>query len=120
MEHELSTMELSAKGGFVIRASLFEDLDGSPADADCYSPDDISAFNRGDWQYVGVVVVATFDGREFGRADIWSVEAGTMADGTVCDPWDAVVTYDLVDDAVAEARKNLSALVDKAVTAGLL
>lgn len=50
------------------------DFNGSPGDYDCYSPEDVEAWRRGDWRFVGVSVHG--DGVD---ASLWGVELGQLA-----------------------------------------
>lgn len=68
------------RDGIAYRVMVVPDYDSSTADADCYSPSDVAAFERGEWQYVGVIVRPVIDGTEVDAAEdsLWSVEYGTM------------------------------------------
>lgn len=58
--------------GMAFAVLLMPDDIASHEDAECYSGNDIDAFNAGMWRFIGVVVKAE-DGRE---ASVWGVEYG--------------------------------------------
>jgi hypothetical protein len=43
-------------GGLRIVATVHHDCDSTPRDFDCYTEEDIAAFERGEWCYVGLVL----------------------------------------------------------------
>lgn len=43
-------------GPFTIRATIHADDITAPSDFECYAPDHVKAWERGDWCYVGVVL----------------------------------------------------------------
>jgi hypothetical protein len=66
------------------------------------------AYERGDWQYVGVVVTASRDGVDCGSDSIYGSQYGSIpgVDGFVNPLSDTDYPYrqDLIDNAVADAR----------------
>lgn len=120
--------DLPARDGFDLRAELFYDPDVSVRDYDCYTPRQIEAFDRGDWDYCGIVVTASLDGRNLGSASIWGCEHGlypiTTEDDTITktiwidpltgDSWDQYGD-DLVSEAIAEAQAFLARATLKGV-----
>lgn len=53
------------------------DLDANPNDADCYNPEDITAWQRDEWYYVGVTVTPLDvpEAIQFGLSDaLWGLE----------------------------------------------
>jgi hypothetical protein len=63
------------------RVRIVADSDASPGDYDCYSAEDISAFNNGDWRYVGVILYTYQPGKALeGVTSLWAVEYGTIGD----------------------------------------
>lgn len=54
------------------------DDDATPYDADCYSPDDVDAWRKGLWRYVGVLLR---DGGGQQVDSLWGVEYGEILTG---------------------------------------
>jgi hypothetical protein len=79
--HRVNIIDLRAftVNGEPFVAYVTPDDDASTSDADCYSPDDIAAFRRGDWSFVGLIVRDSA-GRE---ASVWSVHYGVSAEWSV-------------------------------------
>lgn len=110
-------MAIDSKGlpdqdGFEINAYLMPDDYCTPADFDCYDADQVRAFNAGDWQFVVMVVEAGRRGIRLGYAALGGCEYGFLpgVEGWVS-PFDTDYLSDLVDEAVADARRNLAAIV---------
>ena len=118
---------LPSQDGFDLRAHTEYDSDSSPLDSDCYTPKQVSAFNQGDWTYVGIIVTASRAGIDLGSASIWSIEAGMYVmtdenDNVVSEKWidpldasdeDSALAYygpSLIAEAIAEAQKNIAAI----------
>ncbi|MFD4406667.1 hypothetical protein ACFWPH_28290 [Nocardia sp. NPDC058499] len=133
----LGVRDLPPQNGFDLRAVLVPDIDSTPYDADCYSAEDIAAWQRDDWCYVELWVIASRCGIRLGDACIGNIEFGSLAE-LECDPLpDAPgftvvpidadgkpddsrarteITFgngygaDLVDEALADARATLARL----------
>lgn len=56
---------------------IVPDGDARPTDYECYTGEDLAAWSRGDWQYVGVLIM---DGDTELDA-LWAVEYGSMPTG---------------------------------------
>ena len=80
------------------------DDDSTPHDAECYSPDDIAAWERGAWAYVAVGVRVTLsDGTE--RSDYLSgVEVGNYFPGDV-----ATQVWETIVDMITETLSHVLA-----------
>ena len=84
-------------------ARTAHDGDSHPKDYDCYSKKDITAFNRGDWSYVGVIVKAERPANddamcewiEVGSASLWGIESYSSA------AYITSVALDLAQEAIA-------------------
>lgn len=65
--------------GMKWNVNVYHDEDGTPYDADCYSREDIAAWKRGEWEYVGIEVtpVDMPAGVDVG-ASLWAIEWGTL------------------------------------------
>ena len=68
----------NAQGDWRIR--LVPDSDAKPFDADCYSAEDIEAWRKDEWSYVGVIVTDSKTGAD---AFLWAVEYGLMPEATI-------------------------------------
>lgn len=89
----------SAKGDWCIR--LVPDHDSRPFDADCYSPEDIEAWRRDEWSYVGVIVTDSATGAD---ASVWGVEYGFLAEVMV--GMDRIIEGHF-DDLLAEVQATI-------------
>ncbi len=60
MNDRFMHIDTKAANGVYVRLTkeLVDDCDTSPTDFDCYEPEDVAAFNRGEWSYIGVRAVA--------------------------------------------------------------
>lgn len=91
-----------------IRVRKADDDDTTPDDAECYSDEDIAAYNRGDWRYIGiyttVTVLVPLGGAsfvlEFDGPGCWGIESNSGN------------TYlqEIGDDQIHEVRIVLAAL----------
>ncbi|AKJ72418.1 hypothetical protein AU099_gp75 [Gordonia phage GTE8] len=105
----IATRTLDPVDGFTLTAYEVPDTDSTPIGQElenggCYAAADIAAWRDDEWQYVGVVVVASRAGVSLGSAAIWGMDTG--------DYWDAI--------ARAEGRTPYGVLdnVPNAVTTG--
>lgn len=119
----IDSITLDSVAGFDLRAEIVPDSDNSPDEYETYSRAALDAYERGDWNYVGIIVTASRAGIDLGSDSIWAVEYGLLplGDGEVSeiiDPLrdeDGSLAYyraDLIDNAVADARMQLAALTD--------
>lgn len=122
-DHPFETTTIE-RDGIKYHVALYADYDSTPTDADCYSPSDVEAYNRGDWQYVGVVLTPDLPG--IAGADLhdslWAVEYGDMPaetepfQGGQHEAWhvgmDEIVNTHPVPDMIAEVRANMRKLRD--------
>lgn len=98
-----------AKDGFVLTATLEADDVGSPRDFDCYSPEDIERWDKGDWQFVGVAVSATFNGVELeGSTSLWCVDCNFS---DTSNAYLGEVCRELEDDAVRQGREDIERML---------
>lgn len=103
--------------GFEITAVLVPDTESDMdyrRECDDDDQDYVAAYDRGDWNYVGVIVTASRAGVDLGSDSIWGSEYG-MIPGVprFVDPLtdeDYPYRADLIDNAVADARMKLSEL----------
>lgn len=64
--------------GLTVRAHAVRDDESTPFDADCYTPEDIDAWRRDVWEFVGVIVeVIDSRGMVWGMDSLWGLESGT-------------------------------------------
>jgi hypothetical protein len=68
-------------GGRTVTVTVVEDNMSSPHDADCYTAEDIAAWERGEWIYVGVLIT----GGTTEIDDLWGVEYGRLNELTTID-----------------------------------
>ena len=104
-----------APDGFEVTALLVPDTD-SHADESWrdMDADTRAAYERGDWQYVGVLVTASRAGLDLGSDSILGSQYGSIpgVDGFVNPLTDTDYPYraDLIDNAIADARMALAEL----------
>ena len=83
-------------GPLTIRATIVPDYDTSPTDFDCYTEEQIEDYNRGGWEFVGIVVSIHLDGITLDdhSASLWG-----------CDRMDGAGLYlsEVADDLLFEA-----------------
>jgi len=57
-------------------ATIHHDTESNPHDSDCYTPEQIEAWKRDDWGFVGVAITATRGGVLLGSfASLWGIES---------------------------------------------
>lgn len=98
--------------GFTIRIDVEQDADYTPHDADCFSPEDIQAWENDEWHFVGYVYTAMKNGVELGSASIWGSPWGYGDESSSIDSWIKENYYhpDLLNEATTEARATLAQL----------
>ncbi|MFI8976860.1 hypothetical protein ACIGO9_28535 [Nocardia asteroides] len=110
--------------GFAITAYMVYDTDTRPDDPCIFDPcifdaEDIAAWARDEWRFVGVVVHATRQGLTLGSSSIWGMELGQInSDGpdrnplTTGDPDTFANEHgsSLIAEAIDQARKTLAQL----------
>lgn len=95
------TTGVDVPDGHVVRLYVYHDADGKPADYECYSDEDIAAWKRDEWTYVGVSVVVMRPDGATGESALWGIEQGDYWPGSdESDIWHAVP--DLIDEALGE------------------
>lgn len=90
----------NAQGDWRIR--LVPDPEARPFDADCYSAEDIEAWRKDEWSYVGVIVT---DNKTGADASLWAVEYGLMPETTI--GMDQIIE-NYFDDLRAEVVRSLN------------
>jgi len=121
MDDLIATRFIGTIDGWEVTAGMYYDTASKPYDADCYSPEDIEAWRKDKWHYVGIVVTASLDGWEAGDDSIWGMEYGDWADGRFLDPLndgDAKSFAngyggDLISTAIANAEKAAKEMTKK-------
>jgi hypothetical protein len=98
-------------GPFTIRATIHPDHDTTPSDFECYAPDHVKAWERGNWQFVGVVLSVWVEDMclDDHAASLWGIECNFGTDNlhlTEC-------ADDLLPEALDMAEKAGRVLVEK-------
>ena len=101
--------------GFDLTAEIHYDESSKPSDNEFYDVNDpehgeesrriIEAWERDEWDYVGVVVTASLAGHPLGSSSIWGLERNYPGGDN---SWLGECANEWANDAVAEARKGLS------------
>lgn len=117
---------------YIVRVHL--DHDTNPNEYDCYDAEDIAAYERGEWWFVGVEVYATVAPDT--SASLWALNMGTapgwettydlayyltQSEGTVTDMTTGVTedSGSVVDNLVMEVNAMLTQLRDALTAAPL-
>jgi hypothetical protein len=63
-------------GPYTITARIVPDDDMRPTDFDCYGPDEMKAWERGEWSFVGIVLSVSVDGFRLDShaASLWGID----------------------------------------------
>lgn len=63
-------------GPYTITARIVPDDDMRPTDFDCYGSDEMKAWERGDWSFVGIVLSVSVDGFRLDShaASLWGID----------------------------------------------
>lgn len=80
--------------GRTYTVAVVEDNMSSPHDADCYTAEEITAWEQDEWTYVGVLI--TEGGVEV--ADLWGVEYGRLGDLVI--DMDRIITVHPVPEMI--------------------
>lgn len=91
-------------GVFTIRATIVPDHDSRATDFDCYTPEELEAWARDEWHFVGVVLSIHWgDEIELDRnaASLWGLECNLDGDNTYL----SEAANDLIPLAVARATE---------------
>jgi hypothetical protein len=80
-------------GPFFMEAAIYPDIEAKPTDYECYTPEQIEAWKRDEWHFVGIVVEVRFEGRVVGEDSLWGLEYGLDGYNPLDDPerWADVV-----------------------------
>lgn len=98
------------RNGYVVTATLVADTISTPTDCDCYSEEQIKAWRRDEWCFVGVVMSATYNGVSLGShlASLWGVEANFPdSDNSYL----GEVAEEMMPEVLAEAEASRHALI---------
>lgn len=119
---EITHKDIGVIRGFQIRVYLEYDHDSRPEHSECYSPEDIKAWDRNEWFYAGAVVEASLLGIVLGTASLGGMEYGESPgwEGEDLNPLDGdgeqfVNGYgpDLINEAIAQAELTMGRLIDE-------
>jgi hypothetical protein len=88
MSGELATVMIGKRGDPVrYRVDIDPDVDTNPREYDSIMSEDVAAWQRGEWRYVGVTVTPEVRGEDIASCSqsIWGVGYGTFPGDTVMD-----------------------------------
>lgn len=119
---EIAHKDLGVIRGFNVRAYIEYDEDTKPEHSECYSPEDIKAWDRNEWFFVETVIEASLlgivlgtaylGGSEYGESPGWGGKDLNPLDGegdqfvNGCGP-------DLINEAIAQAELTMGRLIDE-------
>lgn len=98
-------------GPFTIRATIKQDDSTRPTDFDCYAPEHIAAWERGEWSYVGVVLSVHLDDLTLDEhaTSLWGIDCNLDGENTYL----ADVANDLLPEAIERAEHLRATLAAK-------
>lgn len=99
-------------GPFTIRATIHPDHDTTPSDFDCYAPDHVKAWERGDWQFVGVVLSVWVEDMclDDHAVSLWGIECNFGGDNLYLSECADDLLPEALDVAERAGRKLVGAL----------
>lgn len=102
-------------GPFTITATVHQDHDSTPLDFDCYGDDAIDAWNRGEWEFVGIVLSISVGSVKLSShaVSLWGIECNFPTNHPNESEWMTEVANDLLPEAIAEAEKLAAHLKEK-------
>lgn len=118
---EIADKYLGVIRGFNVRVYLEFDGDTKTEHEQCYSPEQVEAWYRNEWFFVGGVVEVSLLGIVLADASIWGMEYGTLPEieGEV-NPLDGEGDQflngygpDKITEAIDEAEKVMARLIDE-------
>jgi hypothetical protein len=98
-------------GPFDMRATIAHDSDTSPDDIDGLPQEHIEAWKRDEWFFCGVIVTASIDGVELGKASLWGIDCNFPGSDN---SYLSEVASELEAEAVSEARGKIASINAKA------
>ena len=99
------------KEGIIFTVSLEYDDVCKPTDFDCYSEEDVKAWERGEWIYCGIVFHAEKNGVGLGIVEsLWGIEIGDYFKDYHIYINDEV--NNMLDDALEEAKKQVQYMLE--------
>jgi len=101
------------KGAFTVRVHLEFDTDSRPSDSDCYDESGLTAWERDEWFFGGLVASVWIDDVciDDHAASLWSIECNFGKDNTYLDEVAAELIAEIDFDALAA---RLAAMAAKA------
>ena len=98
-------------GPFTIRATIKDDDSTRPTDYECYTPEHIAAWERGDWSYIGIVLSVHLDDLTLDdhAVSLWGVDCNLDGENTYL----ADVANDLLPEAIERAEHLRATLAAK-------
>lgn len=99
-------------GPFTIQASIVPDNDTRATDFDCYTPKQLEAWKRGDWQLYGMILSVWVDDYRLDShaASLWGIDCNFPGDTN----WHLQeIANDLLVEALARAETIRASLLAK-------
>ena len=92
-------------GPFTITARIVDDTDTRPDWFDCYTPEQIAAWERGDWYFVGLVLSVSIDGYTLDdhAASLWGIDCNHPGGDNA---YIQEIANDLLPEALTQAKKR--------------
>ncbi len=103
----LDSWEFTDSEGRAYAVTVEPDLDSTPRDADCYSPDDVRRWELDEWRYVGLVVTPIINDEKIDTCaeSLWGVGWDELPKGQWIDRTHQYIV-DSVTELAATARRN--------------
>ena len=99
-------------GPYTITARIVPDDDMRPTDFDCYGSDEMKAWERGEWSFVGIVLSVYVDGFRLDShaASLWAIDCNFPGGDNA---YLQEIANDLLPEALARAETIRASLLAK-------
>lgn len=98
--------------GVSLIAEIHHDDDTTPEEFDCYSDDQIAAWNKDEWQYCGVELVLDMAGSRRTLGSLWGIDLHLM-DGKTDSEYLTSVANELLAEHQGEVADALTDMADR-------
>ena len=92
-------------GRYTVTARIVDDTDTRPDWFDCYTPEQIAAWKRGEWGYFGLILSVSIDGYTLDdhAASLWGIDCNHPGGDN---EYIREIANDLLPEALAQAKKR--------------
>jgi hypothetical protein len=99
-------------GRYTVTARVVDDTDARPDEFECYTPEQIAAWKRGDWYFVGLVLSVSIDGYTLDdhAASLWGIDCNHPGGDNA---YLQEIANDLLPEAIERAETIRASLLAK-------